>query len=94
MSGKHRLGGKFSGSHSTVIDHAVRVVDKAARLEEVSKIVLGMIDHAKSRRPRITFKEIPAGLDVIVHGPISKQTIYVYTSNAKTTQQALWKASH
>lgn len=92
IMGKHRQGGKFGGSHTSLIDHAVDVVDAAAKLEFVSRIVLGVIDHGKSKKPRLKFKPIQAGLEVVVYGPITLQTVYVYTTDPKAAEKAMAQA--
>ncbi len=85
---KHRSGGKIAGSHSTLIDHAVRVVDAAQALSEVSKIVLGEIVVKKCSQ-RLKFTEISAGLRLTICGNASLQIVYVYTSNPESTRRAL-----
>ena len=86
----HRAGGKFAGSHSTLIDAAVVVADTAAARPEVSKIVLGfIIGGKKNRRPRVKITPIQAGLRVVVCGNIAIQEMYVYTSDPPLTQKAI-----
>ena len=78
---KHRTGGKFAGSHSGVIDAAVRVVDTVANQVEVTKIVLVIIKGVKSKINRLKFKPIKAGLEVKLYGNSGLQILYIYTSD-------------
>lgn len=89
---KHRAGGKYTGSHTTIIDVAEVVTDTAAKQEEVTKIVLGMIEAAPSKKTRLKFYSIPAGWKVVVYGRIFLQTIFVYTTDADKTKCAIEKA--
>ena len=89
---KHRRGGKFSGSHTTIIDAAEVVADTAAKQKEVTKIVLGVIEVTPSKKPRLKIVSIQAGLKVVVYSNISLQTIYLYTSDTKKTQSAIEQA--
>ncbi|MFA6424001.1 MAG: DUF2103 domain-containing protein [Candidatus Magasanikbacteria bacterium] len=89
---KHRAGGKYSGSHTTIIDAAEVVADTAAKLKEVSKIILGMIKVAPSKQARLKITVVPAGLEVVVYGRISLQTIFVYTKDTKNVQSAIERA--
>lgn len=86
---KHRAGGKFTGSHTTIIDAALVVADTAAKQEEVSKISLGIIEAASSKKMRLKFKPIPAGWEVIVYGRMTLQFIRVFTSDPKKTKNAI-----
>lgn len=78
---KHRAGGKFTGSHGSIIEAAEAPVDAAARLFEVSKIALGRIERVVVKKQRLKFKETPAGLEVAVYGQACVQTIHVYTTD-------------
>lgn len=90
---KHRAGGKFSGSHSTITDTAAVVVDTAAKQTEVTKIVLGIIKAGiKSGQIRLTFKSVPVGWEIKVRGRISIQTLYIHTSNPEATKSKIEKA--
>lgn len=89
LSMPKRSGGKFSGSHTTMIDAAASVVDAAAKDSAVTKIVLGIIQAASSKTVRIKFKEVPAGWELTVHGRMSLQTIYIYTTDKIDTRRRL-----
>lgn len=86
---KHRAGGKFTGSHTTVIDKALGSIDAAAKLPCVSKIVLGLIEAVRSKTPRLKFNETPTGWEVVVYSQITLQTIYIYTSDRNATRTAM-----
>lgn len=86
---KHRAGGKFTGSHTTIIDVAEVVVDAAAKQNEVTKIVLGVIEVASSKMIRLKIQPVQAGLKVVVYGRISLQTIFVYTTDPEKTKRAI-----
>ena len=86
---KHRAGGKFTGSHTTIIEAAEIVADTAAKEKEVSKICLGMITVAPSKQVRLKFKSIQAGWEVVVYGRKSLQSIWVYTSDPEKTKGAI-----
>ena len=93
MGGRYPTGGKINGSHTTMIDAAVTVVNAADRDEHTTKIVLDIIDNrARSKVLRLKFRPVTGGLKVTVYqaGPI--QDLYIYTSDAAATQEALAKA--
>ena len=89
---KHRAGGKFTGSHTTVIDKAIDLVDAANKLPCVSKIVLGLIEAVRSKKPRLKFNETSTGWEVLVYSQITLQTIYVYTSDRKAVRATIRRA--
>ena len=89
---KHRAGGKCTGSHTTVTDGAVVVVDVAQKSDLITKIVLGPITRASSRSRRLVFKEILAGWQVNVVDNVSIQTIFVYTAQKIEVRQLLFRA--
>lgn len=90
---KHRAGGKFASSHTTVIDAAAVVVDIAKKQPEVTKVVLGIIEGVKSKKNRLKFKPIQAGLEVKVYGNSGLQTLYIYTSDPGKVRGAIESAS-
>lgn len=47
---KHRQGGKFTGSHTTVTDFAGTIADIVSPVDSVAKICLGVIKFAPGRR--------------------------------------------
>ncbi|PIQ67227.1 hypothetical protein COY25_00255 [Candidatus Uhrbacteria bacterium CG_4_10_14_0_2_um_filter_41_7] len=76
----HRAGGKITGSHTTVIATSALVVDNAEKMQEVRKIVLGIIKKGSSKKRRLKFKAVPAGWQVVVYGPSFFQELYIYVS--------------
>ena len=90
----HRAGGKIAGSHTTVIDAAIPLIDQAQKIPGVSKIVLGIIQHIGNGRTQIKSRPIQSGLKAIVRGNGCVQEIYIYTSEPKTTQQQLFDIFH
>ncbi len=91
MSG-HRGGGKFAGSHSTIIHAAEAPADAAAKLAAVSKISLGRIARVKGSEMRLKFKETLAGWEVTVYGRNVIQKIQIYTTDRETTRATMEKA--
>ena len=76
----HRAGGKITGSHTTVIATSALVVDNAEKMQEVRKIVLGIIKKGSSKKRPIKFKAVPAGWQVVVYGPSFFQELYIDVS--------------
>lgn len=78
----HLAGKKISGSHSSLIDAAVGVIDVAISLDCVSKVVLGLIKRVKGPATTKSIKivNIPAGIKVRIRGPKSVQELFIYTS--------------
>lgn len=90
----HLAGGKYSSSHTTVIDAAIPIAKAAAKLDCVSKIVLGVIKSIGGRAVanRLKIVDVEAGLLVTVRGTKSVQTIYIYTTDREGTKAALQEA--
>lgn len=83
----HRSGGKFAGSHTTVIPESEAVLDELVRLDAVTKIVLGVITSSKkssaSSQLRTKCKPLKngvCGLEVTVSKGGSTQNFFVYVS--------------
>lgn len=86
----HLSGGKYTASHTTVIDAALLPAQAAARLECVSKISLGLIKTLRNGPPAIKFTEECAGCVLVkVRGVSSIQEIRVYTSDKDTVEDAM-----
>ena len=86
----HFDGSKRRGGHTTIISAVEEFVRAAERLPEVKGISPGFIDpKAKSKKPRITVKQIPAGLNVKAFGNNSKQELIVFTSSPKVVEEKL-----
>jgi hypothetical protein len=82
----HRQGGKFGGSHTTVIDAAVPVVDLAHKLPSVTNISPGFI--TSGLRPangkiRVKLTEFLGGVLLNVRGNTSQQEIRIYSTDVK-----------
>ncbi|MBV9851870.1 MAG: hypothetical protein JO250_19560 [Armatimonadetes bacterium] len=86
----HLSGGKFTASHTTVIEAAAAPAQAAAQLECVSKVSLGLIKTLKNGPPAIKFlDEGPGCLLVRVRGTRSIQEVRVYTSDKEQTQAVM-----
>lgn len=90
MSG-HRSGGKFTGSHTTLIDATEKIVDRASELPEVTKIVLGIIKQIGNGKRNVKFTDIPAGLKLNIRGNTTIQEVFIYSSNPIKTKKELQK---
>ena len=89
----HLSGGKYTASHTTVIEAADAPARAAARLACVSKISLGLIKTLRNGPPAIKFSEECAGcLLVKVRGGSSLQEVRVYTTDAEETRAAMTAA--
>ncbi len=79
-----RAGGKYTGSHTTVIPAAGEVADIADRCELVTKIALGFIKAglppAKGIR-RLKLKQDGASLLLSVRDNTSHQELHVYATD-------------
>lgn len=89
MKKLHRAGGKITGTHTTVIDASATVVDVAVKLDQVTKISLSIIQHVRSKKRRLKFREISAGWEVSVYGNVFMQVIYLYTADRQAVKAAL-----
>lgn len=93
----HASGAKISGSHTTLIDAAVDLVEAANGLDCVTKIVLGIIKQVKGAAVERSLKitDIPSGLRVKVRGSKTVQEIFIYTKQqhlvSSTITEALYK---
>ncbi len=88
----HYAGHKIRGGHSSIIPMAEKMVKAAEKMSAVVGIAPGFIDsRAKSRKPRIEYKIIPIGLEAIVLGNSSKQSLMIYTSNPQKVKSELEK---
>ena len=86
---KHRAGGKFTASHTTVTDDAAAVADAAEKIESVTKITLGLINREKCRKSRLVFREVQAGWEVKVCSPQSIQTMIIFTKDREGVRAVL-----
>ena len=90
MSSKDRTraGGKYTGSHTTVIPVAGSVCDVASKCEFVAKISLGIIIPGvhSAGKFRLKISEERAGLKLQVTSNTCKQIIWVYVDKANIPQ--------
>ncbi|HLC48763.1 MAG TPA: DUF2103 domain-containing protein [Candidatus Andersenbacteria bacterium] len=87
-----RAGGKFCGSHMTVIPTAAFFADIAQTQEEVSKIMLGFIQAGLSSaggQRRVKFKSDIGSLLLFVRDNMTYQELRVYSSNVPATRLLL-----
>lgn len=92
MSKGHRQGGKITGSHTTVIPAAEKIVDFLQRQGEVNKISVGFIVHGiKSGKHTVKVMETDTGLLLKVRGSASIQEIRVYTKNKEVVISSIKK---
>ena len=94
MKKNHRSGGKYTGSHTTLIDAAGELADIAETQSEVTKIALGYIKAGLSsvggeKRAKIT--ERSGSLLLSVRDNTSTQEITVYTQDTAKTKRALYR---
>lgn len=92
MGGLHRAGGKFTRSHTTLIEAAAPIVDAAQELPEVSKISLGEIKVIGRGLRNVKFFDINGGLRLVVRANTTRQDLYVYTSDPAGTKAVLERA--
>ncbi|MCC2631563.1 MAG: hypothetical protein K0S20_262 [Patescibacteria group bacterium] len=86
---KHLQGGKFTTSHTTVIDEALRPMKAVAALPCVSKISLGHIKVITSGPVSIKCLRFPGGVLVKFRGRTVIQEIRVYTDSADEVEKLL-----
>lgn len=93
MSDKnHRSGGKYCGSHTTIIPIAGLLVDMIVQQEEVIKIYLGFIKARLSPvngQRRIKFTVDQGSLLLAVRDNTTHQEIRIYTSDVPKTRLCL-----
>ena len=80
---------KVNASHSTVIGAAARVVDRAQRMPQVSKISLGIIIPIRGPRKAFKIQTITGGIKAIVQGGGAVQELYIYTSDPEYVEKVL-----
>jgi len=88
----HRSGGKFGGTHTTIIPAAGIVADIASLQADVQKVILGFIKtglpSANGQR-RVKFTEEKGSLLLAVRDNASHQELRVYTADVPKTQLAI-----
>ena len=80
----HRQGGKYTGSHTTVLEQSESLLDAICTLDYVTKITIGIITPG-FRRPttKIKMKPILAGVELIFYGTSACQVFYLYTAQER-----------
>ena len=85
-------GGKFTASHTSIINAAKKPVAAAAALDCVKKISLGIIKPIGNGLTSLKFlDDSPGCLLVKIRGPRSIQEIRFYTTNKELVQEVLEK---
>ncbi len=78
-------GGKFTGSHTTVIEPAETLIKVLNSSDLVSKISLGFIKNKAGKggsgQARYKLHENGSGLKLVVSGAGTIQEFYIYTNN-------------
>lgn len=86
----HLSGGKFTASHTTVIEAAEAPARAAAGLACVGKVSLGLIKTLPNGPPAIKFlDEGPGCLLAKVRGARSLQEVRVYTQDKEAVRAAM-----
>jgi len=93
---KHRSGGKFGGSHTTLINAALIVADIADAQCEVTKILASYIKSglppAQGQR-RVKISDREGNVLLAVRDNTSHQLVVVYTSDSQKTKLAIAKGA-
>lgn len=88
---EHRSGGKYAGSHTSVIELGAWICDFAYKLPEVYRLSLGYISMSSSGGGirKIKIVDETGGVLLVVNQPGSAQEIRIYTNNRQTTKEAI-----
>ena len=92
-------GGKFTGSHTTVIEAAEDLMKMLNRSELVKKIVIGIIKQKVGKnasQARYKIQPNGAGLKLVVNGSKTVQEFYIYTDDQPALEAeiaAIWVKS-
>ena len=92
----HRQGGKFGGSHTTLIPLAELLADIAAGEDEVTNVVPGFIKaglRSVSGQRRVKITDVIGGVLLSIRDNTSHQEVRVYTTDIHKTKLALSKAT-
>jgi hypothetical protein len=92
-----RMGGKFTGSHTTVIAVAGEIADIADQCSVVTKIALGFIKAGLPpskgvKRLKIVIDE--GSLLVTVRGSTAQQELRIYATDTKVAHHAIVTGAH
>ena len=92
MSKDSRLGGKYSGNHTTLIPAATIVCDIAHACSSVTRIspgfIKGGLKSANGRR-RVKITEHQSAILLSVRDNVSQQEIYIYADDRHTAKLAI-----
>ena len=94
MKKDHRAGGKFGGSHTTLIPAAGILADVAHQQGEVRKISLGLITASLSSvngKRRAKVQKRLGNLLVSVRDNTTRQEIVIYTDDPQKTMRSLYR---
>ena len=96
MPGKqsdHLQGGKYTASHTTVIDAARGPVQAAAKLSCVSKVSLGIIKQIAKGPLSMKFQDLgPTCFLAKIRGTTSIQEVRVFSSDLEEAKEAMTRA--
>jgi hypothetical protein len=88
----HRSGGKFRGSHTTLIDAAAEVVDYAVDRPEVTGVSLCFIKTGlppANGQKRIKISEEGGAVLLQVRGNTSQQLVMIFSDDFQATKLAI-----
>ena len=75
----HKLGGKYGGSHTTVIPLAEKVCDLACSLPQVSKIIPSFIKSGlKTGKRRVKIIDLNGNILLSIRDNMAHQEVIVY----------------
>lgn len=97
MSKDSRAGGKFCGSHTTLIPAAAIVADIASASPHVTKISLGFIKaglRSVSGKRRVKIADDGKSILLSVRDTASHQELRIFASNLEGAKQAIAKGVH
>jgi len=87
-----RSGGKYGGTHTTMISAAIIVADIAHEQLEVSRISPGVIKaglKSANGQRRVKISDWNGGIMLSVRGNTTHQEVRVYTSDSHATKLAI-----
>ena len=82
---------KLAPSHSTLTEVAREVIETLHKINDVSKVSIGIIKTTASKGGKrgIKFLPITGGLKAVVRGSGTVQELYIYTKNPEATSKIL-----
>lgn len=89
---KHRGGGKFKGSHTTLVDIALRVVDIVERLDACTGISCGIVQSGKGvtgGTQKVKITKMSGGLLLTARQSRSVQEVRVYGPDVQELLEAV-----